>query len=73
MRDKALEEGTAERIINRLDLVVSAMEKGGNNRLARQINRFELSLDVTNVDAMTQYRLEKLDALLKEISEGLIK
>ena len=73
MRDKAIEEDIAKSIIERLDRVVLAMEKGGNNRLARQINRFELSLDAPNVDAKTQYRLEKLDAILKEISEGLSK
>jgi len=47
------------------------MEKGGNNRLARQINRLELSVDALNVNAMTQHRLEKLNATLKEIAEGL--
>ena len=73
MRDKAIEEDIAKSIIERLDRVDLALEKGGNNRLARQINRFELSLDAPNVDAKTQYRLEKLDAILKEISEGLSK
>ena len=49
------------------------MEKGGNNRLARQLSRFELSLDAPNVDAMTQHRLQKLNTTLKEIAEGLSK
>ncbi len=73
MKDKALEENIAESIIERLGLVDVAMEKGGNNRLARQIKRYELSVDARSVDAMTQYRLEKLDATLKEIAKGLSK
>ena len=73
LKDKVLEEDTAQSIIERLDLVDVAMEKGGNNRLARQINRLELSVDVLNVNAMTQHRLEKLNATLKEIAEGLSK
>ena len=71
LKDKVLEEDTAQSIIERLDLVDVAMEKGGNNRLARQINRLELSVDALNVNAMTQHRLEKLNATLKEIAEGL--
>ena len=73
LKDKALQEDTAKSIIEKLDLVDVAMEKGGNNRLARQINRLELSFDALNVNAMTQRRLEKLNATLKEISEGLNK
>ena len=73
LKDKALEEDKAQSIIERLDLVDVAMEKGGNNRLARQINRLELSVDALNVNAMTQHRLEKLNATLKEIAEGLNK
>ena len=73
LKDKVLEEDTAQSIIERLDLVDVAMEKGGNNRLARQINRLELSVDVLKVNAMTQHRLEKLNATLKEIAEGLSK
>ena len=73
LKDKVLEEDTAQSIIERLDLVDVAMEKGGNNRLARQINRLELSVDALNVNAMTQHRVEKLNATLKEIAEGLSK
>ena len=73
LKDKVLEEDKAQSIIERLDLVDVAMEKGGNNRLARQINRLELSVDALNVNAMTQHRLEKLNATLKEIAEGLSK
>jgi len=73
LKDKALEEDTAQSIIERLDLVDVAMEKGGNNRLARQINRLELSVDALNINAMTQHRVEKLNATLKEIAEGLSK
>ena len=47
------------------------MEGGGSNRLARQINRLQLPLEDLDVDSMTQYRLEKLDATLKNIAEGL--
>ena len=71
LKDKALEEDTAQSIIERLDLVDVAMEKGGNNRLARQINRLELSVDALNVNAMTEHRLVRLNATLKEIAEGL--
>ena len=71
LKDKALEEDTAQSIIERLDLVDVAIEKGGNNRLARQINRLDLSVDALNVNAMTQHRLERLNATLKEIAEGL--
>jgi len=73
LKDKVLEEDTAQSIIERLDLVDVEMEKGGNNRLARQINRLELSVDVLNVNAITQHRLEKLNATLKEIAGGLSK
>ena len=73
MRDKAIEKDMANSIIEKLDRVVLAMEKGGNNRLARQISRFELFLDASNENTKSQYRLEKLDAILKEISEGLSK
>ena len=73
MKDKALEEDTAERIIEKLDLVDAAMGKGGNNRLAKQLSRFELSVDAPNVDAMTQHRLQKLNTILKEIAKGLSK
>ena len=73
MKDKALEEDIAERIIEKLDLVDAAMGKGGNNRLAKQLSRFELSLDAPNVDEMTQHRLQKLNTTLKEIAKGLNK
>ena len=49
------------------------MNKGGNNRLARQINSFVISLNSQNVDAIAQHRLKKLDVILKEIAEGLNK
>jgi len=44
---------------------------GGNNRLARQINRFSLSAEGLNADVQTKNRFERLDATLKGISEGL--
>ena len=65
------EEDTVNIILGRLDRVDAAMEGGGSNRLARQINRLQLPLEDLDVDSMTQYRLEKLDATLKNIAEGL--
>jgi hypothetical protein len=47
------------------------MEGGGSNRLSRQINRLQLPLEDLDVDSMTQHRLEKLDATLKNIAKGL--
>ena len=71
MRDEVLEEDTVDIILGRLDRVDTAMEGGGSNRLARQINRLQLPIEDLDVDSMTQYRLEKLEATLKNIAEGL--
>jgi len=71
MRDEVLEEDMVDAILERLDRVAAAMEKGGSNRLARQINRLQLPLEDLDVDSMTQHRLEKLDGTLKNIAEGL--
>ena len=71
MRDKVLKEDTAKSIVERLDLVDAAMDRGGDNRLARQIYRFQLPLEDLDVESMTQHRLEKLDVALKDIAEGL--
>ncbi len=70
MRDDAISEDAAERIGDMLDQVTLAMENGGDNRLARQINSYRLSAKGSNV-ALTQHRLEKLDATLKGIAAGL--
>ena len=72
-RDKAIDEKTVEQIIEKLDQVKIEMEMGGNNRLARQINRFSLSVEGLNADVQTKSRLERLDATLKGISESLRK
>jgi hypothetical protein len=71
LRDKAIDTDTADQIIEKLDQVKIEMEMGGNNRLARQINRFSLSAEGLNADVQTKNRFERLDATLKGISEGL--
>lgn len=72
LRDDSISEDAAERISDMLVQVKLAMDNGGDNRLARQINSYRLSAKGSNV-ALTQHRLEKLDAILKEIAEGLSK
>jgi len=54
-----------------LDQVTQAMDNGGDNRLARQINSSRLSVQGSNVDALTRHRLEKLHTTLKGIAAGL--
>jgi len=71
LRDKAIDTDTADQIIEKLDQVKIEMEMGGNNRLARQINRFSLSAEGLNADVQTKNRFERLDATLKGISESL--
>jgi len=71
LRDNAIAEDAAERIKDMLDQVTQAMDNGGNNRLARQINSYRLSAKGSNVDALTRHRLEKLHAILKRIAAGL--
>ncbi|MCS5659716.1 MAG: DUF305 domain-containing protein, partial [Dehalococcoidia bacterium] len=73
LRDKAIDEDTADQIIEKLDQVKIEMEMGGNNRLARQINRFSLSAEGLNADVQTKNRFERLDATLKGISADLRK
>ena len=70
LRDNAIAEDAAESIGNMLDQVTQAMENGGDNRLARQINSYRLSAKGSNI-SLTQHRLEKLDATLKGIAAGL--
>ena len=71
LRDNAIAEDTAERIGDMLDQVTQAMENGGDNRLARQINNYRISAKGSNVDATTRNRLEKLNATLKGIAADL--
>ncbi len=71
LRNKAISEDAAERISDMLDQVKQAMDNGGDNRLARQINNYRLSVKGANVDALTQHRLEKLHTTLKGIAASL--
>ena len=71
LRDDAIAKDTAKRIDNMLDQVMHAMDNGGNEELARQINSSRLSFEGSNVDALTRRRLEKLDATLKGIAARL--
>jgi hypothetical protein len=70
LRDDAISEDAAERIVDMLDQVKLAMDRGGDNRLARLINSYRLSAKGSNM-TLTQDRLEKLDITLKEIADGL--
>ena len=71
LRDNVIAEDTADRIGDMLDQVTQAMDNGGDNRLARQINSYRLSAKGSNVDALTRHRLEKLHAILMGIAAGL--
>ena len=71
MRDEVLEEDTTKMILERLDQVDAAMERGGSNLLANQINNLRLPLEDLNIDLITRHRLNKLDSTLKNIAEGL--
>ena len=71
LRDHAIAEDVAERIGDMLDQVTQAMDNGGDNRLARQINSYRISAKGSNVDALTRHRLEKLHTTLKGIAAGL--
>ena len=71
LRDNAIAEDVAERIGDMLDQVTQAMDNGGDNRLARQINSYRISAKKSNIDALTRHRLEKLHTTLKGIAAGL--
>ena len=71
LRNKAISEDAAKRIGDMLGQVKQAMDNGGDNRLARQINNYRLSAKGTNVDNLTRYRLEKLHTTLKGIATDL--
>ena len=66
-----VDEETAERISEMLGQVKQAMDKGGDNKLARQINNYRLSAKEANLDTLSRHRLEKLNATLKEIATRL--
>ena len=71
LRDNAIAEDAVERIGDMLDQVKQAMDNGGDNRLARQINSYRILAKGSNVDALTRHRLEKLHTTLKGIAAGL--
>jgi len=71
MREEVLEEDIANTILEILDRVDAAMERGGSNQLARQINRLQLPLEDLSINSLTKHRLKKLDTTLKNIADGL--
>ena len=71
LRNKAISEDAAERIGEMLEQVKHAMDNGGDNRLARRISNYRLSVKGATLDALTQHRLEKLDTTLKGIAADL--
>ena len=70
-RENVIEERAAQNIVKKLSQVNSALKKGGNKRLANQISNLDLSLKVRNIDGLSKKRLNKLDAILKEIAKNL--
>ena len=70
-RDKILEDKTIENIIKILDRVDSAMKRGGNNRLSRQIEKIELNMDDPKFNGTTKNRIQKLNSTLKDIAQKL--
>jgi len=71
IRDNAIEEKTAENIIDKLGKAKIAMEKGGSRRLARQIKGFDLLSKESDIDQLTRDRIIRLDSTLKTIAEDL--
>ena len=72
IRDNAIEEKTAENIIDKLGKAKLAMEKGGSRRLARQIKEFDLlSSKESDINQRTRDRIIRLDSTLKTIAEDL--
>jgi len=71
LRNNAISEDAAERIGEMLGQVKKAIDKGGDNRLARQINNYRLSAKGASLDALSRHRLEKLHTTLKEIAASL--
>ena len=71
IRDNAIEEKTAENMIDKLGKAKIAMEKGGSRRLARQIKGFDLPSEELDIDQRTRDRIMRLDSTLKTIAEDL--
>ena len=71
IRDNAIEEKTAENMIDKLGKAKIAMEKGGSRRLARQIKGFNLPSEELDIDQRTRDRIMRLDSTLKTIAEDL--
>ena len=71
IRDNAIEEKTAENMIDKLGKAKIAMEKGGSRRLARQIKGFNLPSEELDIDQRTRDRIIRLDSTLKTIAEDL--
>ena len=70
-RDNILEGKTIDNITKILDRVDSAMKRGGNNRLSRQIERIELNMDDPKFNGTTKYRIQKLNSTLQDIAQKL--
>ena len=70
-RDNILEDKTIDNITKILDRVDSAMKRGGNNRLSRQIERIELNMDDPKFNGTTKNRIQKLNSILKDIAQKL--
>ena len=71
IRDNAIEEKTAENMIDKLGKAKIAMEKGGSRRLARQIKGFDLPSEELDIDQRTRDRIIRLDSTQKTIAEDL--
>ena len=73
IRDNAIEENTAENLIDKLGQAKIAMETEtvGSRRLARQIKGFDLPSKELDIDQRTRDRIIRLDTTLKTIAEDL--
>ena len=47
------------------------MKRGGNNRLANQLDRIDLLFDDKNIEVINLHRLKRLKEVLKEMAESL--
>ena len=73
IRDNAIEEKTAENLIDKLGQAKITMETetGGSRRLSRQIKGFDLPSKELDIDQRTRDRIIRLDTTLKTIAEDL--
>ena len=73
IRDNAIEEKTAENMIDKLGQAKITMETetGVSRRLARQIKGFDLPSKELDIDQRTRDRIIRLDTTLKTIAEDL--